>query len=202
METKTIFEDIPSEDEFKFLTDMENAFLKDGKYIHLGNKMAKITPTQWDYQFEIDQILKIDHSNIFGEIITIPVFVNRMGLLCAEMRNYCKKLKLYLDMEEATKAKLFRNKKSSDTGKKPTVAEVEEAVMLDPHVKNIKYTLIRAEEHLEKIESMYNAAKDKSFKLNSLSKNLTPEMFENDLLEGTINGVNIQLKQHKYKQNE
>lgn len=193
-----LFEDTPVGDEFKFLTDKETAFLKDGKYVHLGEKMAKITPTEWDYDFEVDKILKIDHSNIFGEIITIPVLVNRMGLLTAEMRNYCKKLKLYLEMEEAEKAKLFRNKKAADSGKKPTVAEVEEAVILDPKVKNIKYTLIRAEEHLEKIESMYNAAKDKSFKLNNLSKNLTPQMFESELLDGIVNGVNVQIKSHKY----
>lgn len=193
-----LFEDIPVEDEFKFLTDTKNAFLKDPKYIHLGNKMAKIIPTDWDYDFDIDKILKIDHSNLFGEIITISVFVNRMGVLASEMRNYTKKLKLYLQSQEAEIAKLFRNKRVADSGKKPTVAEVEEAVLLDTKIKNIKYTLIRAEEHLEKLESYHDSAKDKSFKLNNLSKNLTPEMYEGELLEGVINGVNIEIKNKRY----
>ncbi len=192
-----IFDEVAKEDEFKFLTG-EHAFLKDPKYIHLGKKLAKLTPTEWDYDFDIDKILKIDPSNIFGEVVTIAVFVNRMGFMAAEMRNYTKKLKLYLEMNEAEKSKLYRNELIGKTAKKPTIAEVEEAVMADLKIKNIKYDLIRAEEHLEKIDSMYNAAKDKSFKLNTLGKNLTSEMFESELLEGSVNGVIIELKQRKH----
>jgi hypothetical protein len=59
-------------------------------FVHLEKKLAMIIPTTWDYNFDPDVVLKIDYSNIFGEIITIPVLVNRIGLLVAEMRHYVK----------------------------------------------------------------------------------------------------------------
>ena len=143
-------------------------------------------------------MLKIDYSNIFGEIITIPVLVNRIGLLVAEMRHYVKDSKIRLDMKEAEVRKLFRNKRSTDNLKNPTVQEVEDHLTLDPVVKNMRLKLIRSEWDLEKLDSIYNAAKDKSYKLNNLSKNLTPQEFEKELVEGTVNGLMIKLKDKKY----
>lgn len=177
----------------------ESEYLQETEFVHLGRKLAKIKPTDWDYDFDVDKVFKIDPYNIAGEIITIPVFVNRIGVIVAEMRTYTKKLKLKLEIKEAEIAKIFRNKKVGDTTKKPTIAEVDEYVMLDPVIRNLKFKLIRSEEDLEKLESMYNSAKDKSYKLNNLSKNLVPEQFENELLEGVVNGVLITLKEKKFK---
>lgn len=167
-------------------------------YVHLGKKLAAIKPTDWSYEFNPDKALKIDYYNRVGEIITIPVFVNRMGVIVAEMRSYVKEQKVRLEFKEAEVSKLFRNKEAGEGRKKPTVQEVVDHLTLDPVIKNLKLKLIKDEENLEKLESMYNASKDKSFKLNSLAKNLTPEDFENEIIEGTINGVMIKLRDKKY----
>jgi hypothetical protein len=167
-------------------------------FIHLEKKIAAITPTEWDYNFNPDEVLKIDYTNIFGEIITIPVLVNRIGLIVAEMRHYTKDVKIKLDLKEAEVRKLFRNKKSTDGSKNPTVQETEDHITMDPVVKNMRLKLIRTEEDLEKLESMYNAVKDKSYKLNNLSKSLTPQDFEKEIIEGTVNGLMIKLRDKKF----
>lgn len=166
--------------------------------IHLDKKIVNIKPTEWNYDFDPDEVLKIDYSNIFGEIITIPVLVNRMGLLVAEMRNYLKEQKLNLEIKRAEISKLFRNNESGAGRKKPTVQEVEDHLTLDPVVKNMTFKLFRTEQDLSKIESLYDSCRDKSFKLNNLSKNLTPKDFEKELIEGVVNGVLIEIRQKKY----
>jgi len=47
---------------------------------------------------------------------------------------------------------------------------------------------------VEQIEALYDAAKSKSFKLNNLSRSITPEGFEKQLVEGRINGVLISMQ--------
>jgi hypothetical protein len=167
-------------------------------YLHIGKRIAKIKQTDWDYEFDPDKVFKIDPFNIFGEIITIPVFVNRLGVICAEMRSYVKEQKLRYQVKEAEVRKLFLNKESGDGKKKPTLQQIDDHVLLDPVVKNLKFKYFKIEEDLERLESMYEAARDKSFKLNNIAKNLKPEDFEKEIIEGTINGVMVELKDKRY----
>ena len=168
---------------------------EDSKFVHLQNKIAKITPTKWDYDFDPDKIFKIDPYNLFGEVITIPVLVNRLGVLVSEMRNWVKQEGLKLEEKEAEARKLFRGK----ADKKLTIQELDDLLLTDPLVKNLRLKLFRLKKDLEDIESLHESAKQKGFLLNNLSKNLTPEDFENDIIEGTVNGVFIQLRDKKYK---
>ena len=167
-------------------------------YVHLAKKIAAIKSTDWNYDFNPDEILKTDPFNIFGEIITIPVFVNRMGVIVAEMAAYVKEQKTRLGIKEAEVSKLFRNKEVGEGRKKPTIQEVDDYLTLDPVVKNMRLKLIKLEGDLQKLEVMYDAAKDKSYKLNRLSQNLKPEDFEKEIIEGTINGVMITLRDKKF----
>jgi len=163
-------------------------------YVHLGTKIAVITPISWDYDFDPDSIFRIDPFNIFGEVITISVLVNRLGVLAAEMKSYVKRKKIDLELKEATVRKLFRQK----SDKKPTIQEVDDHLISDVVIRNMRINIIKLEEDLAKIETMYDSAKDKSFKLNSLSKYLKPEDFENEIIEGSINGVLISMRDKQY----
>ena len=165
-------------------------------YVHLKNKVANIKTTEWGYDFDVDNILKIDPFNIFGEIITVSVFVNRMGLLVSEMKEYVKKEKLKLSKKEAKQRQLFRAR----FDKKPSLQEQEDNLTMDPLIYNMRLAVLRLERELSDLESIYDSAKDKSFKLNNLSKNLTPEDFEKELIEGKINGVLVTLKNKRYKE--
>jgi hypothetical protein len=166
-------------------------------YVHLARKIAAIKPTDWDYSFDPDEIFKIDPYNIFGEIITIPVLINRLGVLAAEMKSYVKEEEFRLNEKEAKVRQLFRQ----GFDKKPTVQETEDHLTLDPIIKGMRLKLIKLKKELETIENMHESAKEKSFKLNYLGKNLTPEEFEKDIIEGTINGVTIKLTDKRSRLN-
>ena len=55
--------------------------------IEFGEKSYLLSMTPFSEEINIDEILKIDYANIFGEILTFPVLFNRIGLLKAEVDN-------------------------------------------------------------------------------------------------------------------
>jgi hypothetical protein len=164
-------------------------------YVHLAKKIAAITPTSWEYDFDPDEVLKINPFNIVGEVITIPVLVNRMGILVAEMKHYVKEQKIKMELKEAEVRKLFRQK----FDKKPSIQETEDHLSLDPVIRNLRLAQLRHEEDLAKIESIHDAAQKKSFNIGVLSKNLIPKEFESEILEGSINGVMVKIRDKQYQ---
>lgn len=169
-------------------------------YQALKDKLVALHTNDWDFNINMDDLLKIDYSNIFGEIVTIPVLENQVGRLLAEMRNYAKEQKLSLDIKEAEVRKLYRNDASGEGAKKPTLQMEEDHLSLDPVVKNLRYRIIRIQKDVDYLEVLYDAVRSKSFKLNNLSKSLTPEDFEQELLEGTFNNVTISMKKKRFIQ--
>lgn len=164
----------------------------------LRNKLVKMYVPEWDFDINLDELLKIDYSNIFGEIITIPVLENQVGRLCAEISNYYKEELLKLQVKEAEVRKLFRNSQVEEGQKKPTVQEVEDYLTLDPVICNMRYRLIRIEKDVKYLEVLYDSVKSKAYKLNNLSKSLNPEEFENELIEGRVNNVMVEVRKKKF----
>jgi hypothetical protein len=164
----------------------------------LQKKMAEIIIPEWDWEFNMDDMLTIRYDNIFGEIITIPVLENRVGRLVSELREYKKQQALKLDIKEAEVRKLYRNESSSEGRKKPTIQEENDHILLDPVIRNLRYKMIRIEKDVEDLESFYDAVKSKAFKLNNLSKSLQPEEFEKEMLEGAVNNVMIRMRDKRF----
>lgn len=164
----------------------------------LRKKLVKMHVPDWDFDIDMDELLKIDYSNIFGEIITIPVLENQVGRLHAEINNYYKEETIKLQIKEAEVRKLYRNSQAGEGQKKPTVQEAEDHLTLDPVVKNMRLRLIRIEKDVRYLEVLYDAVKSKAFKLNNLSRSLNPEGFENELIAGRVNNVMIEIKSKKY----
>ena len=80
----------------------------DKEYRVLRDKLVKLIVPDWEWDVNVDELLRIDYSNIFGEIITIPVLENQVGRLLADLRNYYKVQKHKLERQEAEARKLFR----------------------------------------------------------------------------------------------
>ena len=53
------------------------------KNITIGDKVYQLQFDDFDEEMDIDNLLRIDHSNLVGEMVTFPVFVNRFGNLLA-----------------------------------------------------------------------------------------------------------------------
>lgn len=174
----------------------------DGKediiYQPLNKKMVAIHVEEWDWDVNLDELLRIDYSNIFGEIITIPVLENQAGRLAAQIKNYYKSEKMKMEIKEAEVRHLYRNEQSAAGAKAPSIQMVDDYVMMDPIVKSMRYRLLRLEKEMDQIEVLYESVKSKSFKLNNLSKSVVPAEYEKDLVEGKINNVMIHVKNKRY----
>lgn len=169
--------------------------------IPLRDKIISLKINSFDTDVDVDDILKIDYANIMGEVLTFPVLMNRIGLLKAEQEEIVSYAKLDLEIYQAQLSEEKRksltqpelDSKGNQKMSKPTVAEVDNAVLLDKKFRVKKEAFFRKQRDMAYIESLYWAAKSKDDKLNKLSNQLIPSEHEGDILEGTINGILIKM---------
>lgn len=175
--------------------------------LELKNKMVVLKLTNFDTDISADDLTNIQHHNIIGEILTFPVIMNRVGNLRADIEQVLAETKLDFEIfqaykqEEKRKSLTFEVLDSKGKAKmdKPTKDEVENAVLIDPEFKIKKLNLIRIQRNVAYVESLYWAANDKSKKLDILSAKMKPEDFEGEILEGSINGVMILVRDKTIK---
>lgn len=170
--------------------------------IELGGKMVVLTTTPFDTDIDVDDLTSIHYHNIVGEILTISVLMNRVGLLLAEVEEVLQGSKLDLEIFSAQKAEEVRRKLTFETKdfkgnpkiSKPTGDEVERAIVRDPTYSLKKKRLFRTQKERDYINSLYWAIKQKADLVSKLSDRLKPEEFENEIIEEKINGVLIKIK--------
>lgn len=148
-------------------------------------------------EIDVDEICKIDYSNIYGEVVTCTALMNRIGIIRAEAESILKEKELLAKIEEARIKKDERRKAVSDS-RKITEGGLEEMVMLDEGLQIMKKNVIKAQKDFSFIESLYWALSSKDKKLNNLIKEITPEEFEDRLIEGKVNGFIIKKFDKKY----
>lgn len=161
--------------------------------IELGrNKIAVLSVTPFDGDISED-VVKIDYSNLIGEIITFPVVFNRIANMRAETENNVAMAKMEFDIQEA---KLHKKHKDSLTASEGKASDktTEAAVLRDPIYKAEMSKYIRAQRDFAYMDALYWSAQSKDKKLNVLAERVTPDEFEKDILEGAINGVMIKVK--------
>lgn len=164
--------------------------------IEFKDKMAVLIVQPFDGDVDTESLIKIDYSNILGEVITFPVVFNRIANLRAEMSNIVAMEKMSFEIFEAELTEEKRRKLSaeSDKAKGPSIRDVEVAVMTDAKYKIRKEKYLKKIKDFDYVDALYWSAQSKDRKLNVLSERISPEEFEKDLLEGSINGVMIQMK--------
>jgi hypothetical protein len=166
------------------------------KIIQIGNKSFKLMFEDFDEELDIDSLLKIDYSNLIGEIITFPVIVNRFGILLAEAESQAAEAKLNLEVFEAkTKERLRIELAERNGGKSPTVEALNNAVVSNKAYQAMRKKLIEAQKTRDYINSIFWASKDKSEKLNKLSLTIQQGDITDKMIEGKIN--NVLIKQTK-----
>lgn len=160
-----------------------------------GDKMAVLVVQPFDGDVDVESLVKIDYSNLLGEILTFPVVFNRVANLRAEMSNVVAEAKLDFDVFEA---QLYEEKYkellgTSEKAKGPSIKDVEMSVLRDARFGLKKKQYLRKQRDWEYLDALYWSAQSKDKKLNVLSEKITPEEFAKDLVEGAINGVMVQM---------
>ena len=174
--------------------------------IHLGNQAIKLEHDNLDSTINVDDLTTIDTSNIFGEVVTMPAVVNRIGLLKAEVEKRMALAKLNYKLYEGDFKAGLRKQAAENSGYytlrvdnedvrvKLTEKALETSFETDPKWIKLKKEFITAERNFNALGSLYWACQDKSRKLNGLINGTTPEEFVKDLIEGKVNGIVISKK--------
>lgn len=160
--------------------------------INVGENQYKLIFDEFGEEFEIDELLKIDYSNLIGEIVTFPVIVNRFGNMLADAESKVAETKLNLDVLEAKlKEKLKLELAEANGGKNPTVDALNSALILQKSYQAMRKSLIENQKTRDYINSVFWSAKDKSEKLNKLSLTIQQGDIDETLIEGEVNSVLI-----------
>lgn len=162
--------------------------------VHLGNKPVQLFTNDFDDEVDVDKLTSIDHSNLYGEAVTVPALMNKIGLLKAESEKVYSEKKLELEVFEAELRQSIR-KDATAKGDKLTEAGLNELVAKDGGYQIKKKNIITAQYNLGIVDSIFWAVKSKDSKLNNLIKGVTPEELFDELVEGVVN--NILIKKRK-----
>lgn len=163
------------------------------KVIQIGSETYKLHFDEFDDEVDIDELLKIDYSNLLGEIVTFPVIVNRFGMMLAEAESKLSETKLNMEVLEAkTKERLRVELAEENGGKNPTVEMLNNAFVKTAVYKSMRDKLIKDQKTRDYINSVFWSIRDKSSKINILYKNseiVEEEDFKMNRM--TMNGVQI-----------
>lgn len=167
--------------------------------IELQKRTVVLSVQPFDGDIDTESLLKIDYSNILGEILTFPVVFNRIANMKAEVANILAEAKLSFEVFEAQKYEFYQKKLFAEGEKKPSIKDVDSAMLRDAAYVATKTKLFRRQRDFDYLESLYWSAQSKDTKLNRLSEKIRPEDFEKDLLEGSINNVMIKMARKSIK---
>ncbi len=162
--------------------------------IDLGSYKVSLKFIPFDTDVDLDDLCKIHHDNLFGEIVSISVLMNRVGILRAEAQDLVRKEELSTNLVHAQLSQHYRGKLSvieNDRKKRATNDQVNGAVLMDQRWINQQKRFINVQKQYDVIDSLYWAVKSKDQKLNRLADSLTPKEYESSLIEGVVNSILI-----------
>lgn len=179
--------------------------MRDSLQIPFKTKTITLYFEEFEDDIDMDDLTKIDYTNLFAEIITIPSIMNRVGLWKALADNKYANYKLDVAIYKSKLGQTARgsykqsiNSKQETVNKEKTVADVADEVMTDKRLKIKLKKLNRLQMEADFMDSLYWAIKSKETKLNKIGEkmNLSPEEFEKQLVTGKWNGILIKSKKN------
>lgn len=158
-----------------------------------------------DLNIDIQELTQINYSNLYGELITVPTLLNKVGIIRAEAEGAMDSAKLERNVQHAKLDEYYRkslryehiNYKKETVMKDPNNDTVTAAINRDEQFIAISKKYIRLKKEFGFIDALFWSVKDKAGILKKIgeSMKLTPEDFESNIIEGAVNGVMI--KMHK-----
>jgi hypothetical protein len=162
------------------------------KKINIGDSCYILKFDEFDEDVDIDSLLKIDYSNLLGEMITFPTVVAKFGNMLAEAESQVNEKKLDLDITEAKLKEKYRLQlMEANGGKSPTVDQLTTAVIQDKVFFAKKKSYISAQKTRDYMLTTYLAAKDKSEKINKVFFQAHPGDIPEQVIEGRMNSTMI-----------
>lgn len=163
------------------------------KILTIGDKSYKLIYEDFeDEDVDVDKLLKIDYSNLIGEMITIPIWICRFGNLLADAESQVAERKINVEVMEAKLKEKYRIElMEANGGKNPTVDQLNTAISLDKSYQTIKKSYISAQKTRDYINSIFWSLKEKSNKIEKLSLTIQNTDIPEEVIEGRVNGIMV-----------
>lgn len=174
--------------------------------IHVGEYPIELRHEDFDKVINVDDLTKIDTSNLFGEAVTADAAANRIGLLLAELEGQVADLVLERKVLQGKVKERMRAQAANNSGfyiisvdKQDVKVKISEKALetcyeTDEDWINKSKEIIKKEKQMNDLKSLYWSMQNKSRKLNSLISGTTPEDFVKEMVDGKINGILIKKK--------
>ena len=162
--------------------------------ITIGNQVVTLIYDLFDVETDLEQLLKIDYSNVVGELITFPVVFNRLAIMRAEMTNAVNEAKFNLDVYTSQMNKYYRKQMKGQTSRGPSKEVIEDAVRTDEGYEQMRLRYINRQRDFEYLDAIYWSAKAKDKKLDSFSQKISPKEFEQDIVDSKVNDIYVKIK--------
>lgn len=175
----------------------------------VGKQPISLECGELDEVINVDDLTKIDHTNLFGDAVTATASANRVGMLVARMQgmNDEAKLQLRIYENEYRAKKRLEAAENSDKfsievdGKlvwiKMSEKALESVCDSDVQWQKLKRLCIQSEENLNNLSSLHWSTQQKCRNLTNLTSGVTPEEFVSELIEGKVNGFFIKKDKKK-----
>jgi hypothetical protein len=174
----------------------------------LGGKVVSLNFKGFGRDVDVDELMSIDHGNLYGEKVTISTLVNKWGLLEAEAEREYNKVKMELSILESKLEIDMRTEAANNAGKFKIGKDAEGAdkwlkMSNDSIAAAIKQSLkwrkkmgdmYDAKKDWQNVTAAYKGAQSKDRQLNGLVRATTPEELGKEIIEGAINGMVIKTK--------
>lgn len=161
---------------------------------NIGDRVIRFRISGID-DLDVDKILRIDYENLVAEILTFPVMVNKLGILCADMDNLYQQEKLDLSIYEAKAREKIRTKLGGEKdGKRVTLDEIDTQMTLDKVWKSKKLRMFRIYKEKEYVYSVWQSAKDKSSKLDKMSLTIKSGDINDKIIQGQLNNIGFKIR--------
>ena len=171
--------------------------------IHIGDTPITLIHDSFDGAVNVDDLTRIDTSNLYGEHVTMSAVANRIGMMKSELAGRMSKARLDEKVFEKKFKARVRKEAANNGGYYKMIVDGEEVKVKvsetyiktcfedDPEWIKIKESFIKYEKQWGMLESLHWSCQDKCRKLNGLVGGTTPEDYVSAMIEGKINGVLI-----------
>jgi hypothetical protein len=152
----------------------------------LNNQVVSMNYSFSTDGLDVDDILRIDHGNILGELLTFPSLMGKIGMMLADAENEYLQAKLNNKITEATLSKTYREKLKAE---KLTQAQLEAEISVSDEYVTSQEALLQAQHVLNMIKNFHEACLQKARKLDTIATFVNKS--EAEIAEGTINKIKV-----------
>lgn len=169
--------------------------------MELNSKEIIMEHDDFKDRINLEDLTKINPSNIFGDASTISSDIGKLGLMKSEIYSDMQSAKLAISVYEADYVKALRSEASKNSGKyKITVDGTEVEIKLTETALKTCFESeeewIELQEHFIKMEKYWNyldviywSAKDKSGKLKGMVATVNPELYKEEVEKESVKSV-------------